>query len=501
MKKKMIQNSLVSFISQVIIIVLAMVIPKIVMINYGSDTNGLTNTVTQIFMYMALLEAGIGQATQNALYKYIGRDDRAGISHVMSVARRYYRRISLVYAALVVLLAVVLPFAVRTDVPALVFSVYVVFGGATSLIAFYFTSLWIVFLNANGKSYITNIIALFNKVLLYVVIIAFSLRRVNIAFIQIGCFLVSLIPMFIYYGYMKKNYSWIDYGSADKEDKLPDRNAYVISEVSWTVFSSTDMIVLSVLVSTKLASVYATYSMVFVALETLLNGVYYSIKYILGHTYHDRREDYGKVHDVFNSVFLGGSVILLSVCYRLIIPFVKMYTKGVTDVEYVWVWLPLGFCLVKFLSRSRMVAGNLTGLAGYAKQVSRVSLLEAVINIVLSVALVGRYGIYGVLFATVVALLIKSLYVNILADRKIMNRRCTCTAAVFLGNFIIFAFTVFLQYRYPLEIETFSLFFLWGIGLVCIYTVIVFLMNLTVNASFRRYIVGVVRKCAHRLIP
>ena len=494
----MIQNSLVSFISQVIIIVLAMVIPMIVILNYGSDTNGLTNTVTQIFMYMDMLEAGIGQAAQNALYKYIGKDDRTGISRVMSVARRYYRRISLVYATLVAVLAFVLPFTFRTDVPGTVVSVYVIFGGATSLIAFYFTSLWVVFLNANGKSYITNMIALFNKVLLYVVIILLSLGRVNIAFIQIGCFLVSLIPLFLYLGYMKKNYSWIDYGAADKNEKLPDRNAYVISEVSWTVFSSTDMIVLSVLVSTKLASVYATYAMVFTALETLLNGVYYSIKYVLGQTYHDRREDYEKVHDVFNSVFLGSSVILLSVCYRLIIPFVIMYTRGVTDTEYIWIWLPLGFCLVKFLSRSRMVAGNLTGIAGYAKQVSRVSFLEAVINIVLSVVLVVRYGIYGVLYATVAALLVKSVYVNVLADRRIMNRSCLRTVTVFLGNFVIFLLAVFVQYMHPLDVQNFSMFFLWGIGLVCIYSVIVFLMNLAVNRSFRSYIAGLAGKYVRR---
>ena len=145
-----------------------------------------------------------------------------------------------------------------------------------------------------------------------------------------------------------------------------------------------------------------------------------------------------------------------------------------------------------------MVAGNLTGLAGYAKQVSRVSLLEAVINIVLSVILVGRFGIYGVLYATVAALLVKSVYVNVLADRKIMNRRCTGTAVVFMGNFVIYALTVFLQYMYPLDVHTFPVFFLWGIGLVCIYSVIVLLMNLAVNGSFRGYIGGLIRKYAHR---
>ena len=145
-----------------------------------------------------------------------------------------------------------------------------------------------------------------------------------------------------------------------------------------------------------------------------------------------KREEYEKLHDTFNSVFVGSSVALLSVCYLLIIPFIKMYTRGVTDINYIWTWLPLGFCLVKLLSRSRMVAGNLTGIAGYAKQVSYVSLLEAVINIALSVILVGKFGIYGVLYATVIALLVKLIYVNYLADRKILNRKAYGTVILLL---------------------------------------------------------------------
>ena len=488
MKKNMIQNSLVGFISQVIIMMMAMVIPRIVMINYGSDTNGLTNTVTQVFTYMALLGAGIGQATQNALYKYISSKDRMGISRVMSISRRYYRHVSLAYGFIILIVSAVIPVVIKTEVSGIVVSVYVIFGGAISLVSLYFTSLWIVFLNALGKSYITNIISLINKALLYAVIIVLSLGSVNIAIIQIGCFIVSLIPLVFYTIYMKKNYSWIDYGSVDAGEKLPDRNAYVVSEVSWTVFSSTDMIILSVLVSTKMASVYATYSMVFVALETLLNAVYYSIKYLLGYTYHDKREEYAKVHDIFNSIFVGSSVVLLSVCYWLILPFVRMYTEGVTDMDYVMVWLPLGFSLVKLLSRSRMVAGNLTGIAGYAKQVSYISFIEAMINIILSIVLAGRYGIYGVLYATVIALLIKALYVNYLADCKIMSRKCSSTVLIFFGNYVVFAITVFLQFRNPLDVETFRSFFFCGTGLLSVYSIVVFAVNVLINKSFRKYL-------------
>ncbi|MCR4791136.1 MAG: polysaccharide biosynthesis C-terminal domain-containing protein [Lachnospiraceae bacterium] len=480
----MFKNSLVSFACQLVILALGMIIPRILMVGYGSDTNGLTNTVTQIFTYMSLLGAGIGQATQNSLYKYLGDDDRKGISLVMSAARRYYRRVSLIYGILIIVVSAVLPYVINSDVPAFTIFLYVAFGGATSLIALYFTSLWIVFLNASGKGYISNIITLFGRILLYAVIILLSLNMVDIAYIQIGSFLVSLIPLTIYYLYMKKHYSWIDYRQASGDEKLPDRNSYVIMEVSWTVFSSTDMIILSAFISTKMASVYATYSMVFAALETLIDGVYYSVKYLLGYTFHNDRKEYAKIHDIFNSAFVGGTVILLSVCYWLIIPFVRLYTNGVEDVNYVMTWVPLCFCIVKLLSRSRMVAGNLGNIAGYAKPIGYLSLLEAALNILLSVLLVRRFGIYGVLFATAAALVIKVVYVNYLAEKKIINRKSTGTIGIFLANYAVFALTVFLQHKNPLSIDSPGEFIISGVILMCIYVPVGFAVNLLADRSF-----------------
>ena len=62
------KNAITGLMTQLIIIALGLIVPRIMITNYGSDTNGLTNTLTQIFSYVALLEAGIGQST-----KKIGR--------------------------------------------------------------------------------------------------------------------------------------------------------------------------------------------------------------------------------------------------------------------------------------------------------------------------------------------------------------------------------------------------------------------------------------------
>ena len=95
--RKLLVNLGMSIVSQAIILFLGFVIPRIIMVSYGSDTNGLTSTITQVFTYMSLLEAGISQATRNNLFKPIKEDNREEISYWMSVSRRYFRKISVLY--------------------------------------------------------------------------------------------------------------------------------------------------------------------------------------------------------------------------------------------------------------------------------------------------------------------------------------------------------------------------------------------------------------------
>ena len=64
---KNLKNIFLGFFSQAIILMLGLFVPRIILTHYNSDINGLTSTITQIFSYMALLEAGIGQATTNGI--------------------------------------------------------------------------------------------------------------------------------------------------------------------------------------------------------------------------------------------------------------------------------------------------------------------------------------------------------------------------------------------------------------------------------------------------
>lgn len=487
-KTAFIKNVVFGFAGQMIVIILGIVIPRVLITSYGSDVNGLISTVSQVFTYMALLEAGVGQAARNALYGPLARDDKEGVSRVASTARRYYRHLTLYYAAGVLILTICLSFVLKSNVDKTTIALVVLFEGMAGVVSFYFIETQTMILAADGRGYINNAVTVIDKTLGYAAKIVLAFLGVNIAIFQFVYFLITVAKVFFYNLYFRRAYPWLDYSKYEQGDKLKDRNSYIVTEVAWTVFSSTDSIVLSTLLSTQLASVYMVYNMVFSNLSVLLNAVYISISYVLGQTYNSDKDRYKSIHDVYNSIFFGGMTILMSISYILILPFVSLYTSGVSDVNYIYPSLPLLFCLVQLLSWGRYVSGNLVGIAGYIRDSLVVNIAEALINIVLTVLLSLRFGIVGVLAGTVCALPIKLIYCNYMADRVILKRPMLQTIKILGGNLIFFLGVVLINSVCRPVINGFLDFLLWGLILCIIIGFAGVVFNIALNPSCGTYV-------------
>jgi O-antigen/teichoic acid export membrane protein len=476
-RKNKVANFLASIISQVIILVFGLVVPRIILSNYGSDTNGLINTITQVFTYAALLEAGIGQATRNALYPLLKQKDPNNVSKILCVSKSYYRKCTFIYGFFVLLLAFILPLLLKSSLSYWTIFAVVFFEGAIGVVSFYFVETWSALLQADGKHYINVIFETLYKTLCYIIKIVLAIKAVNIAYIQVGYFLAVLLKILLYYLYFKKNYNWINWHLNTKGEKLADRNSYIVTEFAWTVFSSTDLIVLSVFVSTKLASVYSLYSLVYLSLSNVLNAVFQSLSYILGKSFFSDLEIYKRNHDKFNCIFVGSITSLMCTCYWLILPFISLYTQGVNDINYIYQYLPLLFSLVQVFSWSRYISGNACAFGGYMKQISYVSIIEAVSNVVLSILLVNFYGIYGVTLATVISLPLKVIYSNFIADQKIMKRKPKNTILIFSVNYLYLIITVIVYHFWSFTITSFWMFLGIGVAVFCVYSSLFLLTN------------------------
>ena len=67
-QRNSINNLVWGIIGNLITSIVAIVIPRLFIVNYGSEINGLLASIRQIYVYLALLEIGVGDASVVALY-------------------------------------------------------------------------------------------------------------------------------------------------------------------------------------------------------------------------------------------------------------------------------------------------------------------------------------------------------------------------------------------------------------------------------------------------
>ncbi len=435
------KNLFFSIFNQFIILALGIILPRLILVSYGSEVNGLLSTVIQIFTYVALLEAGIGNASVNALYKPVAEADKFSISDVFSATQKYYRKVTYIYVLCVVVLSLGYPLVINTELSYISVVLIIFFQGMSGALTFFFVAAYKQILIADGKNYIIQNITLIIYILSSGAKILLMCNGFDIVLLQFAYFVIYCIQVAIYVKIMKKKYSWLEKHQNPEMEVLSQRNAFLIHEISGTVFSSTDVFVLSTFCSLKIASVYAVYNMVFTALNSMINSINSGLVYILGQTYAKDKNNYTQIHDTYDSFYMALVFSLISVAYLLIVPFVNMYTKGINDIAYVDFKLPLLFATIQLMSCGRAVSARLITIAGHAKKTQWRSLAEAVINLTASIILVNWIGIYGVLLGTVIALLYRANDIIIYANKKILNRSSWYTYKkwfVNLGVFILF---------------------------------------------------------------
>ena len=132
------------------------------------------------------------------------------------------------------------------------------------------------------------------------------------------------------------------------------------------------------------------------------------------------------------------SFAIFAVAYVMYLPFIELYTKGVTDINYLNTLYPALFIAIELLSGCRCSMQNTINVAGHFQSTLRQTILETTINLVVSLVSVANFGMIGVLFGTVAALLYRSNEIIYYGNRKILNRSPWPSYRIYILDLILF---------------------------------------------------------------
>ena len=72
MRNKIVKNVIASVMLNIVNIISGLIIPRIILSYFGSEVNGLINSIIQFLNYIQLLEGGLTAVIMSALYRREG---------------------------------------------------------------------------------------------------------------------------------------------------------------------------------------------------------------------------------------------------------------------------------------------------------------------------------------------------------------------------------------------------------------------------------------------
>lgn len=461
--RRIAKNVLVGGMCQVIAMALSLFIPRLMIVSYGSDVNGLVSTVSQAFAYLALLEYGIGAATVNRLYKDIATEDGAGINYTLSATRSYFYRLIPIYAACVLGFVLLFPYIIKTNVSPFTIRMIILVQGTSGIVNFAFTNTYRMLINADGRNYVQTLLNLMMRLINTIGQIVLINSGYSVVLVQCVALLATVVNAIAVQTYVRRQYPNVKLSWGVSPKILEQKGAFFIHELSAVIFLSTDVFVIGVCCGTAVASIYAIYQLIYHSLNSILTIFENGVNFKLGHIYNGARERYERFHDAYEAAYSALVFAFMTVTLYLTLPFVALYTEGVSDAVYVDKYLPLLFALIQLLTCSRMTCVKLISVAGHAKNTVVNTVLESVINLTVSILLARKIGIYGVLIGTVVALLYRSNDIICYANFRILKRKPLRSYITHGVYYVLFVLNYLLSRAVDLNIRNYAQFLLWGV--------------------------------------
>lgn len=410
--KRLAWNTISALAYQVTTVLCGFILPRAILSRYGSEVNGLVNSVAQFLQMIAFLELGVGAVIQSALYKPLADRDMGKISEVIASGNRFFRKLGGILVVYVALLVVIFPVLVD-DTFGFAFDATLILAMSISYFARYYCGIIDnLLLDADQKAYIINVIdtisLIINTACCYFLVYAgFPIQVVKLT--TAGIFLVSPILARLY---IRRNYQ-IDRKCTYDKDPVEQKWNGVAQHIAAIVLDSTDIVVLSVFSTMSSVSIYSVYLMVVSGIKNLFLSCLSGIGSLFGELWATQEREELNGYFAFTEWITHVMALFVWCCtYKLIVPFVLVYTEGVTDVNYnVPVFAAL-ICTAYALYCLRLPFNEMILAAGEYKNTQGIFITAAAINLIMSVVAVNRWGLIGVAIGTIVAMLYQMLHMG-----------------------------------------------------------------------------------------
>lgn len=375
----------------------------------GMEYIGLNSLFTSVLSVLNLAELGVGTAMTFSMYKPIAQGDKSKICALMRLYKIYYRIIGAVILGLGLCIIPVLPMLVKKDLPPDV-NLYVLY--IINLLATVFTYWLFAYKNcllyAHQRNDVTDKIGYIVNTVKYAVqlLFLFWLRDYYVyIIIMLLSNVVSNITTALVVDKMFPEYKAVG--------KLPKNEVKIIntrirdlftSKIGLVVVDSADTIVISAFLGLTALAQYQNYYFILSTIYSFITLITNSSLAGIGNSIVTESEK-KNYNDLKKFTFIFSWLSVFSVCCFLCIyqPFMKLWVGEDNLLPYGMVIMFSSYFFIKEINAVLNVYKDASGI--WHKDRFR-PLITALVNLVLNLIMVHFWGLYGILFSTILSMLV-----------------------------------------------------------------------------------------------
>ncbi|MFC5773361.1 lipopolysaccharide biosynthesis protein [Ectobacillus antri] len=401
-------NISTGLVNQIIITSLSFISRTVFIYTLGVEYLGINGLLTNILAMLSLAEAGIGASIMYSLYKPVAENDQQKISVLMQLYKRAYLVIAVVVFLLGLALLPFLDYFIKDSNVENVHVIYLIFLFNTVVPYFYLHKN--SFLNVCQKGYIVTIMYSASAILstgLKIGILHFT--KNYILYLAIDS-VITVATSLILAKLVNKRYPFLRKKVTEKLDEETKANiiknikAIMLQNVGNYLIVGTDNILISSFVSVAAVGLYSNYHMLIEICRNftyqIFNNMYHSIGNLVA------KESTEKVYSVYKVYLLLNfwlySFFAISLCI-ILDPFIRLWI-GSKFLLSKSILIVLMLTFYERGMRNAITTIKTTAGVFYADRYG--PLVQAAVNLVISIVLVKQIGLIGVFIGTLVSSLV-----------------------------------------------------------------------------------------------
>ena len=407
--KNSIFNLLSDVLPQIFIILISFVKVKFFLEFMGSDNLGVYQLYAQILSYLSLAELGLTSAAMYYLYKPISEKNYKKINAILSGIRSTFMYILII----MFIIGTILTFNISHFFKDSTFSNS--FLMITFIIAFltnvlgYFVTPYVVMFDSSQEKYkyilYTQILLIVRHILQIFSIIVFKnlyvILLVELAFAIMQNILIRVL--------FKKNYPEVKFTEEKDYCFWKKTKDLIPHKIGTLVANNIDVLIISKFLGLSYVVIYNCYYYIIFNLSMLINRIGSATLASVGNLIVTEKKKSYNIFLEYNAMLFFIATIICVPLALVISSFVELwYGKEMIVNNFTTIM----FVLLLFYSIIRIVLNTFVSAAALYKETLVCTITEIIINLVVSLSLVKKLGILGLLLGTLLSMVISEYFIK-----------------------------------------------------------------------------------------